>query len=37
MEKEEEWFCPECAEKKYAQCSCRNKICTFCGYVEKKK
>ena len=36
MEKEEEWFCPNCADKKYAQSSCGNKICTFCGYVEKK-
>ena len=31
-----EWVCPDCTNKVFAQCSCGNRICTMCGYIDKR-
>ena len=33
---EEKWNCENCENDKYYSCICGNRICTICGWVDKR-
>ena len=33
---EEDWICEDCKNDKYHLCICGNRICTICGWVDKR-